>query len=302
MKKTIQRFRDYLVVERHASDHTVTAYMRDLAQFHIWLCELAESDEVDCDAVDRLTIRSWLGVLADRGLSRRSISRKVTALRTFFRFAEQRGYASANPTVNLHSIKIERTLPTFVDEESIDALLRLPDTTTVEGARDAAILELFYSTGMRLSELVALNRRDLHTEAGTIRVLGKRRKERILPLGTPALQALQHAMRMLDQAAARGDRKVEDTEAMFLNRRGKRLTNRSVYSIVHEHLRVVSEQEHCSPHVLRHSFATHLLNRGADLQAVRELLGHESLSTTQIYAHVTTDHLKREYAKAHPRA
>ncbi|MDT8323341.1 MAG: tyrosine recombinase XerC [Bacteroidota bacterium] len=302
MIKTIQRFRDYLVVERNASDHTVIAYMRDLAQFHAWLCELAETAEVQCTAIDRGTIRAWLGELTERGLSRRSISRKITSLRSFFRFAEQRGHVTANPTADLHSIRIDRTLPVFVDEESIVALLRLPDNGTVEGARDAAILELFYSTGMRLSELVALDRDDLSSHTGTVRVLGKRRKERILPVGTPALHAVQHALTLRDRAVADGTRRVIDSEAMFLNKRGKRLTNRSVYSIVHDHLRLVCEQERCSPHVLRHSFATHLLNRGADLQAVRELLGHESLSTTQIYAHVTTDHLKREYAKAHPRA
>jgi tyrosine recombinase XerC len=302
MIETMQRFRDYLVVERNASGHTVTAYMRDLAQFHTWLRELAETAEISCEAVDRGTIRAWLGELTERGLSRRSISRKITSLRTFFRFAEQRGYVTANPTADLHAIKIDRMLPVFVDEESIGALLRLPDTGTVEGARDAAILELLYSTGMRLSELVGLNRKDLSAAAATVRVLGKRRKERILPVGAPALNAVQHALALRDRAAAEGTRQVVDTEAMFLNRRGKRLTNRSVYTIVHDHLRLVSEQERCSPHVLRHSFATHLLNRGADLQAVRELLGHESLSTTQIYAHVTTDHLKREYAKAHPRA
>jgi len=302
MTETLQRFREYLVVERNASGHTVTAYMRDLAQFHAWLRELAESAEVSFEAIDRGTIRAWLGELTERGLSRRSISRKITSLRSFFRFAEQRGHISSNPTADLHAIKIDRRLPVFVDEESADALLQLPDTGTVEGARDAAILELLYSTGMRLSELVGLDRQDLSVSAATVRVLGKRRKERILPVGAPALRAVQHALALRDRAAAEGTRRIIDAEAMFLNRRGKRLTSRSVYSIVHDHLRMVSEQERCSPHVLRHSFATHLLNRGADLQAVRELLGHESLSTTQIYAHVTTDHLKREYAKAHPRA
>jgi tyrosine recombinase XerC len=302
MIETIQRFREFLVVERNASDHTVIAYMRDIAQFHQWLLELTEGDKVRCDAVDRNTIRSWLGVLNERGLSRRSISRKITSLRTFYQFAQQRGFASANPTADLHSMKIDRTLPVYVNEEAIEALLSIPDTTSVDGARDAAILELFYSTGMRLSELVALDRKDIHNEAHTVRVLGKRRKERILPVGTPAMQALKHYLSLRDQAVDAGMREITDAEAIFVNRKGKRLSGRSVYSIVHDHLRVVSEQKHCSPHVLRHSFATHLLNRGADLQAVRELLGHESLSTTQIYAHVTTDHLKREYAKAHPRA
>jgi tyrosine recombinase XerC len=301
MKQTIERFHEYLVVERNASRHTVTAYARDLNAFHAWLCEIAETDTVTLDAIDRNTIRGWLGTLVERGLSRRSISRNVTSLRSFFRFARQRGYVAADPTVNLQSIRIEKTLPTFVDEESLAVLLRSVDTTTLEGARNAAILELFYSTGMRLGELVGVNRNDLQLDTRIVRVLGKRRKERILPLGRPATDALRRYLEMRDQEARR-ESAPADTEALFLNNRGRRLSSRSVYSIVHNHLRAVCDLKQCSPHVLRHSFATHLLNRGADLQAVRELLGHESLSTTQIYAHVTTDHLKREYAKAHPRA
>ncbi|MBN1448532.1 MAG: tyrosine recombinase [Bacteroidetes bacterium] len=301
MKQTIERFREYLVVERNASHHTVTAYARDLTAFHAWLCEIAETDTVKLDAIDRNTIRGWLGALVERGLSRRSISRNVTSLRSFFRFAEQRGYTAVDPTVQLQSIRIEKTLPTFIDEESLAVLLRSMDTTSLEGARNAAILELFYSTGMRLSELVGVNRRDLRLDARIVRVLGKRRKERILPLGEPATAALRRYLDIRDREA-RTDAAPADTDALFLNNRGRRLSSRSVYSIVHDHLRAVCDLKQCSPHVLRHSFATHLLNRGADLQAVRELLGHESLSTTQIYAHVTTDHLKREYAKAHPRA
>ncbi len=299
MKQTIERFREYLVVERNASSHTVTAYIRDLHTFHAWLCEIAESEQVKLAAVDRNTIRAWLGVLAERGLSKRSISRAVTSLRTFFRFAEQRGDIDSDPTANLHSIRIEKKLPVFLDEESLADVLRLPDTDTLEGSRNAAILELFYSTGIRLSELVGLDRKDIQHEARTVRVLGKRRKERIIPLGGPALDALERYLAMQDRETPAAS---SQGAALFLNNRGKRLSSRSVYSIVHDHLRVVCDLKQCSPHVLRHSFATHLLNRGADLQAVRELLGHESLSTTQIYAHVTTDHLKREYAKAHPRA
>ncbi|PLX31815.1 MAG: tyrosine recombinase XerC [Ignavibacteria bacterium] len=302
MTDTILRFREYLIVERNASDHTVTAYSRDLRQFHDWLTTWTEGSEIDLDAVDRNTIRTWLGSLAEKGLSKRSISRKVTALRTFFRFAEQRGFADRDPTTDLHSLKIDKSLPTFLNEDALSALLKLPDTATAEGARDAAILELFYSTGMRLSELVALNWSDIRTENATVRVLGKRRKERILPVGEHALRAIEHYRALLDRKVLHDRFTIKDTEAVFLNNRGSRLSGRSVYSIVHDLLRAVSDRSKCSPHVLRHSFATHLLNRGADLQAVRELLGHESLSTTQIYAHVTTDHLKREYAKAHPRA
>jgi integrase/recombinase XerC len=299
MKASIQLFREYLTVERNASRHTVIAYIRDLEQFHIWLLKIAEEERVTLSAVDRATIRLYLGVLAEQGITRRSISRKVSSLRAFFLFAEKRGMLAENPTTGLHTPKIEKRLPAFVDEESVSRLLALPDTGTVTGARNAAILELFYSTGMRLSELTGLDLKDLNLKTLTVRVLGKRRKERILPLGVPAAAAIERYL-----ACWRGEagQPARDSGALFLNNRGDRLSGRSVYTIVNEHIRAVSDQEQCSPHVLRHSFATHLLNRGADLQAVRELLGHESLSTTQIYAHVTTDHLKREYAKAHPRA
>lgn len=298
MKASIQLFREYLTVERNASRHTVTAYVRDLEHFHAWLCDVAESDDVSLDGVDRAGIRLYLGALAEQGLSRRSVSRKVSSLRAFFLFAERRELREGNPTTGLHTPKIDRRLPAFIDEDTVGALLALPDTGSEEGARDAAILELFYGTGMRLSELTALDLHDINPGAGTVRVLGKRRKERILPLGRHAQAAIE---RYLAFRGASG-RTARDGGALFLNSRGDRLSSRSVYSIVNEHIRAVSDQAQCSPHVLRHSFATHLLDRGADLQAVRELLGHESLSTTQIYAHVTTDHLKREYAKAHPRA
>lgn len=297
MQASIQSFHDYLTVERNASPHTVCAYLRDLEHFHVWLCQIAEREEVDLDAVDRHTLRSYLGALVERGLSRRSIGRNISSLRSFFAFAERRGHIAINPTINLHIPKTDRRLPVYIDEPTVTALLQLPEPTSFITARDLAILELFYSTGMRLAELTTLNLTHLNLTAGTVRVLGKRRKERILPIGNPARQALE---RYLEFRA--GHAPLQDHEALFLNKRGTRLSRRSVYTTVHDHMRNVSDQQKCSPHVLRHSFATHLLNRGADLQAVRELLGHESLTTTQIYAHVTTDHLKREYAKAHPRA
>ena len=299
MKASIQLFREYLLVERNASRHTVAAYLRDLTQFESWLAAIAEEEQPELAAVDRATVRAWLGTLAEQGITRRSIGRKLSSLRAFFRFTEQRGMRRENPTTGLHSPKIEHRLLVFLDEDSVARMMELPDSGTPRGARDAAILELFYSTGMRRAELAGLDIHDLNLTAHTVRVLGKRRKERILPLGAPARQAIE---RYLAVRQGPGVPPARDTDALFLNTRGDRLSSRTVYTIVHEHIRAVCDQRKCSPHVLRHSFATHLLNRGADLQAVRELLGHESLSTTQIYAHVTTDHLKREYAKAHPRA
>lgn len=301
MQSTLHDFLRYLEVERNASAHTVTAYSTDLGQFVRWLTDLTGVADVAVDGVDRATIRAYIGSLAETGLSKRSISRKVTALRSFFLFASMRGRIDDNPTAHLHSLKIDRRLPSFADETAIDAMMQIPDRQTLDGARDAAILELFYSTGMRLSELVGLNRRDISFDSRVVRVLGKRRKMRIVPVGDVALSALK-AYYQLRTVSAAENRTEMDPEAVFLNARGKRLSRRSVYSIVHEYLAEVCDLAQCSPHVLRHTFATHLLNRGADLQAVRELLGHESLSTTQLYTHVTTEHLKREYAKAHPRA
>ena len=297
MHAALTRFREYLIVERNASAHTVLGYCRDVEHFFSWLEVLAEAPVIDLEAVDRLTIRTYIGALVEQDLSKRSISRKLTSLRSFFKFALRRLQLSADPTANLRSMKIEKRLPTFVEEQAMEIMLQMPDVSTLEGARDAAILELLYGTGIRRNELVTLDRRNIMTQSGTIRVMGKRRKERIVPAGKPALTTVSRYLAMRDASGT-----ASDPQAVFVNSRGTRLSGRSVYSIVHRYLRAVSDQAVCSPHVLRHSFATHLMNRGADMEAVRELLGHESLSTTQIYAHVSTDHLKREYAKAHPRA
>ena len=297
MRTALKRFREYLIVERNASAHTVLGYCSDIESFLSWLEILAEGSDLDPDAVDRLTVRTYIGALVEQGLTKRSISRKLTSLRSYFKFAVRRQLLASDPTTNLRSMKIEKKLPSFVEEQAMEIMLHLPDISTLEGSRDAAVLELLYSTGIRRSELVSLDRRNVLTHTGTIRVMGKRRKERIVPAGVPALNAVGRYLAMRDTAG-----RASDPDAVFVNNRGTRLSGRSVYSIVHRYLRAVSEQVVCSPHVLRHSFATHLMNRGADLEAVRELLGHESLSTTQIYAHVSTDHLKREYAKAHPRA
>lgn len=296
MRDVLLMFREYLTVERAASPHTITAYCHDVEQFISWLDTLMEGEEADITAIDRHTIRSYMGALLQRELDTRSIGRKVSSLREFFRFALKRGLVERDPTADVRSPKTGRRLPAFAEESALRAMMELPDRDTSRGARDAAILELLYSTGMRVSELAQIDRRDAMTDNGAIRVMGKRRKERIVPVGEPALHAIRNYLRLRDAE------QTDDDPALFVNSRGKRLSSRSIYTVVHFYLRAVSEQLRCSPHVLRHSFATHLLDRGADLEAVRALLGHESLSTTQIYAHVSMDHLKREYAKAHPRA
>ncbi|MBI5646744.1 MAG: tyrosine recombinase [Ignavibacteriae bacterium] len=301
MRKLFDQFITMLRVERNASPHTIRAYHDELERFAAWLDEIAESAAVDPEGVDRATVRAFLGTLHERGLSKRSVARALAALRSFYVFALKRGLLPTNPAADLHAPKLDKRLPEYVEEQSLRGILAMPDTGTVRGARDAAVLELFYSTGMRLSELVALNRDAISARAGTARVLGKRRKERIVPVGAPALRALE-----VWYAAAAGHfgsaGKLRDTNAVFVNMKGSRLSARSVHAIVTRYLASDGRRRKNSPHVLRHSFATHLVDRGADLEAVRQLLGHESLSTTQIYTHVSIEHLKRVYRLSHPRA
>lgn len=295
MRPLLTAFHDYLLVERNASPHTVIAYRDDMEHFHGWLVQLIGSDQIDLDAIDRNTLRMYLGSLSDAGLSKRSIARKAASLRAFFSFCVKRGHLRKNPATQLKPIKIEKKLPIFADVESIEAMMKLPNRKTSQGLRDLAILELFYSTGMRLSELVGLNVRNINFHERSVRIMGKRQKMRVLPFGRAAESALK-------QYLAMGREKAKDTDAVFLNKDGNRISTRAVTEIVKKFLGAVSAKEKISPHVLRHSFATHILERGADLQAIRELLGHASLSTTQIYTHVTLDKLKSIYDQAHPRA
>jgi tyrosine recombinase XerC len=299
MTELIEKFIHYLRVEKNYSRHTVEAYGHDLAHFHAWLSAVSETSEPDVNGIDRNTIRSYMGHRAENGISRRSIARALSSIRRFFAFAERRHLIEKNPVLNISAMKTEKRLPAFVDESSIDTMMKLPQPGNWKDARNLAILELFYSSGIRLSELVGLDRDDISVGEGTIRVLGKRRKVRIVPVGEPAFQALDRYFSLL---RTEGPRSGAASSAVFLSNRGTRITPRRVQMIVGEYLSQVSAVGKCSPHVLRHSFATHLLNRGADLEAVRELLGHVNLSTTQIYTHITTEHLQRAYAKAHPRA
>ena len=301
MRKLFDRFLTMLVVERNASPHTVRAYGDDLGRFADWLDELSGDESAVPEGIDRDTVRAFLASLLERGLSKRSVARNLSAIRSFYLFAMKRGFLHANPALDIRTPKLDKKLPEFVDENSIAQMLAMPDVRSFAGARDAAILELFYSTGVRLSELVGLNRDRVALATGTIRVLGKRRKERIVPVGGPALASLRVWYQAVD-GQFDGKTKPRDADAVFINMRGRRISTRSVHSIVSKYLGADGRRTKNSPHVLRHTFATHLLDRGADLEAVRELLGHESLSTTQIYTHVSIEHLRRVYSSAHPRA
>lgn len=286
------RFIAFLRDERSVSEHTLRAYAGDVRRFRAWLHYRCENTVVLTEGIDRETIREYLAFLMDRNLRRRSIARAVASVRAMFTFAFERGLVGMNPTREIRSVRVGRLLPHFLDESTAALAMDGLDGRDARTRRDRAILELLYSTGLRVSELVALTPEDVSFQTCTVRVVGKRRKERIVPLGSKAIEALQSHLHA--SGASSG--------ALFTNRKGGRLTPRSVYTIVRRSLRAVGAGVHAHPHVLRHSFATHLLEHGADLQAVREMLGHESLSTTQVYAHVSLEHLKRVYAGAHPRA
>jgi tyrosine recombinase XerC len=289
----IAAFLTYLEAERRVSSHTVTAYAEDLRQFAAFL----DTEERSIMDVDHLLIRRFLGVLLDRGLAKTSVARKLACVRSLFRFLRRRGMRDTNPTVLVSTPRRGRRLPTFLDEPTVNAVLDLPDRTTPRGRRDAAILEVFYSTGLRLSELLTLRPRDMQMGERVVKVTGKGKKQRIVPFGTRAASSVAAWLEVRREIL--GTR--PDPGTLFLSDRGKAMSPKGVNVIVNRYISAVSEQRKTSPHVLRHTFATHLVNRGADLQAVRELLGHASLSTTQIYTHVGIDRLKKVYTQAHPK-
>lgn len=297
MKEAIQQFLTHLARERGFSPRTVEAYRIDLLQF----CDHLRGQRGHIPSppeVDLAAVRAFLGHLVRAGLKKRSIARKLTAVRSLFGHLSRQGAVPADPAAGLRSPKLERRLPRFLDEEEARTAVEMPYPEDAAGSRDRAILELFYGGGIRLSELSGLDLDALSVETGTVRVLGKGEKERIVPIGRKAAEALRLYLDRRPDLIPPG---VHDERALFLNRRGRRLSNRGIQGIVSRRL-LRATGRRLSPHALRHSFATHLLNAGADLNAVKELLGHVSLSTTQVYTHVSVEHLKKVYRQAHPRA
>ena len=290
MQRYIEKFKNYLTVEKNYSEHTIKNYLADLKEF----AEFLSGQTVE--SVDYLTVRKFLGVLRGRSISKRSVARKLSSLRTFYRFLQRDGYVKDNPVANVSTPKMDKKLPSFLDEKTVIKLVTAPEKKTFQDSRDRAILETLYSTGIRVGELVGIDTDDVDFISGVVKVLGKGRKERLAPIGEKAISIIREYLEY------RNSKKKPDKKALFLNKSGKRLTQRSVRRIVDRYIKKLSITEHVSPHTLRHSFATHLLNRGADLRSVQELLGHKNLSTTQIYTHVTTERLKTVYDKAHPRA
>ena len=286
------------------SPNTVKAYSRDLASFAEFCDGFYGGTSWKWAGVDRLAIRGYLAQAARRGWSKRTMARALSALRSFYRFLNLHYGIEVNPARAAATPKLEKKLPGYLGRDQTDRLFDLAQaaagTNTFQGRRNRAMLELFYSTGMRLSELTGLDMDDLDLAGDAVRVRGKGKKERLLPLGRPAVNALRGYFPRRDEAQR--EAKAPDRRAVFIGERGKRLTNRAVQLVVRSFLDQVSEGREVSTHSLRHSFATHLLDAGADLRAVQELLGHVSLSTTQIYTHTSVERLKKVYHQAHPRA
>lgn len=289
------QFLEHLEHERGVSPHTLRGYARDLLDFAQFL---GPTGELDPKGLDPLAIRGFLAHLREHGSSKATVARKLAAIRSFFKYLIRLKVLDASPAEGIRTPKQEKRLPRFLDEREIGKLLDAPSEEDAFPRRDKALLETLYSTGLRVSELVGLDIADIDLRSGTIRARGKGRKERLVPVGSVALAALETYL-----AAERGRLTAgEPMEACFLNRDGTRLSARSVRRVVNRYIARTGLPARTSPHTLRHTFATHLLDRGADLRAVQELLGHESLATTQIYTHLTTERLRESYFRAHPRA
>ena len=296
-EKYVDAFMRYLRLERNASPHTLKSYGLDLKQFKAFLSSRSPSGPIKLKAVDHLTVRNFMAHLQNRGLGKSSLSRKISAVRSFFRFLRREGAVESNPARAVFLPRKEKKLPSFLDQDEMKALIAAPDPETFLGLRDRALLELLYSTGMRLSALVELNCDALDLIGEVVKVREKGKKERILPLGSYAVRAIRNYLRKYPRNLVRGS-----SRPLFINNSGGRLTGRRIRDLLNKYIKKAAIKKHVSPHAIRHSFATHLLDAGADLRAVQELLGHASLSTTQVYTHVSRERLKKVYDRTHPRA
>ncbi|MGA2420953.1 MAG: site-specific tyrosine recombinase XerD [Candidatus Acidiferrum sp.] len=291
----ISAFLTHVRVEKGLSPNTVTAYRQDLAKFALF----AQKRKLALTAVSRDDLVDFLAALYRQNLESKSVARNLVTLRNFFRFAQVHELVAADPSINLESPKIRRSLPGYLRLEEVDKLLQQPDAKTPQGLRDRAMLEVLYSTGLRVSELVNLRVGDLDMKVGCVRCVGKGDKERLVPVGKKALAMVEN---YLTAARAQLLGKAPAVATLFLNRRGRGLSRVGVWKILSQYGRRAGLRVALTPHMLRHSFATHLLERGADLRSVQLMLGHADISTTQIYTHVVEERLKQIYKAHHPRA
>jgi len=302
----VTEYLDHLAKERDVSPNTVRAYSRDLDDFSAFLARYYGERPWTWQGVDRLAMRAFLGDLSKRGLSKRSMARTLSAVRSFYRYMHRNEIVDANPARAVGAPRLEKYLPGYLDRAQIDLLFQVAEVRAWEGnfvdVRNLAILELFYSTGMRLSELQGLSRQDLDIVSQQAKVRGKGRKERIVPIGDHAILALRNYEAKRDELLRGIGPRAGDRGAVFLGRTGRRIGVRAIQKVVTGLLKQIDEDAGLSVHSLRHTFATHLLDAGADLRAVQELLGHASISTTQIYTHTSVERLKQVYQKAHSRA
>jgi integrase/recombinase XerC len=299
MDDHVQAFLDYLRLERNASSHTLKAYSEDLVALQLFLGANQATKQPEVSDLTTVRLRGYLAHLHEHQLSKRTIARHLSSLRSFLKFLRRNGVLHKNPALGLRTPKQRSQLPSVLDQKQIEQLLEAPDTLSRLGRRDRAILETFYSTGLRVSELVGINLNDMDLNACSVTVRGKGKRERIAVLGSAAVTSIRH---WLDTRGQVEHGSHIDRVAVFLNHLGGRISTRSVGRILAKHLKEAGITSAASPHTMRHSFATHMLDRGADIRSVQELLGHRSLATTQIYTHVSSQRMREVYEKAHPRA
>ena len=298
MIKAIKRFLRYLQIERNSSELTIKSYREDLTTLAEFLGESLGSIPRP-DQIKPLDLRTYVAALHEAGYAKSSVARKLASLRSFFRFCQREKLCDSNPAQPLRNPRRERKLPHFLTTNEIGRLLKAPPKDDPMGVRDCAILETLYSAGLRVSELVGINKLDLDLSGGLVQVRGKGKKERLAPLGSFAVRSLKRWFR---HHSFKGPESQAKNPPVFLNKFGKRITTRSIGRMLEKYLKLTGLDLQTSPHTLRHSFATHLLDAGADIRSVQELLGHKSLVTTQIYTHVSTAGIRAVYEKAHPRA
>jgi tyrosine recombinase XerC len=294
MKRELNQFLDYLRYERNASGHTVSAYRRDLTQ----LADYLEERDISLRRLDNVQIRGFMAQLHERRLKKSTVARKLAAIRSFLQFCIKQKWIAENPAKVVATPKQEKLVPSFLSEEEMANFLELPASKRPLDLRDKAILEVLYATGIRVSELAGMNLEDMNFQERLVRVRGKGKKERLVPFGRIAEERLKSYL----ATRARFLKSKTGERALFLNYQGERITSRSVERIVDKYIRRTALKRKISPHSLRHSFASHLLSRGADLRVIQELLGHESLATTQKYTHLDLGQLMAVYKKSHPRS